>query len=107
PSLWEPRRRDPRAAYPGASDAPPAPCSALLRVGFAEPAGHPAAGELLPHRFTLAPASGLPPAAKGRGDPGVIGGGRSVSVALSAGLPAWALPSTLPYGVRTFLDPAG
>ena len=28
---------------------------ALLRVGFAEPAGHPAAGELLPHRFTLTP----------------------------------------------------
>ena len=26
------------------------------------------------------------------------------SVALSAGLPAWALPSTLPCGVRTFLD---
>src|SRR2546422_2348042 len=54
PSLWEPRRRGPRAAYPGASDGPPAPCWALLRVGFAEPAGHPAAGELLPHRFTLA-----------------------------------------------------
>src|SRR6266540_1716906 len=55
PSLWEPRRRDPRAAYPGASGGPPAPCSALLRVGFTQPAGHPAAGELLPHRFTLAP----------------------------------------------------
>src|SRR5947207_11472816 len=27
------------------------------------------------------------------------------SVALSAGRPAWALPSTLPCGVRTFLDP--
>ena len=55
PSLWEPRRRDPRAAYPGASGGPPAPCSALLRVGFAQPTSHPAAGELLPHRFTLAP----------------------------------------------------
>src|SRR5207247_2402910 len=57
PSLWGPRCRDPRAAYPGASGGPPAPCLALLRVGFAQPAGHPAAGELLPHRFTLAPAS--------------------------------------------------
>ena len=27
----------------------------LLRVGFARPAGHPAAGELLPHHFTLTP----------------------------------------------------
>jgi len=26
----------------------------LLRAGFAWPAGHPAAGELLPHHFTLA-----------------------------------------------------
>ena len=39
-----------------------------------------------------------------RGDPGGTGGGRFVSVALSAGHPAWALPSTLPCGVRTFLD---
>ncbi len=28
--------------------------SVLLRAGFTEPAGHPAAGELLPHLFTLA-----------------------------------------------------
>src|SRR6266498_4985210 len=32
-------------------------------------------------------------------------GGRSVSVALSASRLAWALPSTLPCGVRPFLDP--
>src|SRR6266511_5629699 len=51
------------AAYPGASDGPPAPCLALLRVGFAEPAGRPAAGELLPHLFTLAPTS-LPAASR-------------------------------------------
>ncbi len=36
----------------------------------------------------------------------VVGGWRSFSVALSAGLPAWVLPSILPCGVRTFLDPA-
>src|SRR6266545_2197364 len=96
PSLWEPRRRDPRAAYPGASGGPPAPCSALLRVGFAQPTSHPAAGELLPHRFTLAPVRTV-------GTEHSPTGGRSVSVALSAGHPAWALPSTLPCGVRTFL----
>ena len=28
-------------------------CMALLPMGFTEPAGHPAAGALLPHRFTL------------------------------------------------------
>src|SRR2546426_10696686 len=94
PSLWEPRRRGPRAAYPGASDGPPAPCLALLRVGFAEPAGHPAAGELLPHRCTLASASAASRLRRGR----------SLSVAPSAGHPAWALPSTLPRGVRTFLE---
>src|SRR5207247_10177123 len=99
PSLSGPRRRGPPAAYPGASDGPPAPCLALLRMGFAQPAGHPAAGELLPHRCTLTPALGA-------GRPGDGGGGRSVSVALSAGHPAWALPSILPCGVRTFLDPA-
>lgn len=31
------------------------PYSVLLRMGFAQPAGHPAAGELLPHHFTLIP----------------------------------------------------
>jgi len=46
---------------------------ALLHVGFAQPTGHPAAGELLPHHFTLTPTSQKP--------------GRCVSVALSVGLP--------------------
>ncbi len=31
-------------------------CLALLRMGFAEPASRPAAGALLPHRFTLTAA---------------------------------------------------
>jgi hypothetical protein len=34
------------------------PYSTLLRVGFTKPAGHPAAGALLPHRFTLATRPG-------------------------------------------------
>jgi len=91
PSLWEPRHRGPRAAYPGASDGPPAPCLALLRVGHAEPHGHPCAGELLPRLFTLT--------ARRRAARAVCFCG-----AFSAGHPAWALPSTLPCGVRTFLD---
>src|SRR5207247_3242677 len=57
-------------------------------------ASHPAAGELLPHRSALTPASAASRQRRGR----------SVSVALSAGRPAWVLPSTLPCGVRTFLD---
>ena len=28
-------------------------CLALLQMGFTRPPGHPAAGELLPHHFTL------------------------------------------------------
>ena len=44
--------------------------SVLLRVGFSQPAGHPAAGELLPHHFTL-----------------TLHKERYVSVALSVGSP--------------------
>ena len=32
---------------------PPPTCLILLHTGFAEPAGHPTAGRLLPHHFTL------------------------------------------------------
>ena len=49
---------------------------------------HHESGELLPHHFTLTPAS--------RG--GIF------SVALSAGHPTFALRTTLPCGVRTFLS---
>ncbi len=51
-----------------------------------------AAGALLPHRFTLTPP------ANGRG--GLL------SVAPSRGRPRLSRPSTLPCGVRTFLDRA-
>jgi hypothetical protein len=48
-----------RASLRAASPRPCVPYSTLLRVGFTEPAGHPAAGALLPHRFTLtAPRTG-------------------------------------------------
>jgi len=45
------------------------------------------AGGLLPHLFTI-----TWPVVR-----------QSVSVALSVGHPTWVLPSTVPYGVRTFL----
>jgi len=41
-------------------DGPGVPLSlylVLLRTGFAQPTGHPVAGGLLPHHFTLAPTS--------------------------------------------------
>ncbi len=48
--------------------------SVLLRMGFTQPAGHPAAGELLPHHFTLTRSQ-------------CYQCGRYVSVALSVGSP--------------------
>jgi len=68
--------------------------SVLLQVGFAQPASHLAAGELLPHHFTLTRLAwrgmgggGSPPLIT----PYLARGGRYVSVALSVGL--------LPLGV--------
>jgi hypothetical protein len=102
PSIWDRRCRRPRAAHQGTRPGQPprpaaagryAPNVALLRVGFAKPAGHPAAGARLPHRFTLATRP-LP--------------GRSAVCSLwhcPAGRPDWRLASTLPCGGRTFLDP--
>ena len=67
------------------------PYSVLLRVGFAKPAGRPAAGELLPHLFTLT----------------------SMEEAVYF---LWHCPwvcthrnfsCTLPFGARTFLYPRG
>src|SRR3954467_8317881 len=71
------------------------PCLVLHRVGFAWPACHHAAGALLPHHFTLA------------GD-----GGTCVPAAWAvsslwhfpAGFPGSGFPTTLPCGVRTFLE---
>ena len=63
PSIWDRRCRRPRAVHQGTRPGQPprprrrgrcVPYSTLLRVGFTEPTGHPAAGALLPHRFTLA-----------------------------------------------------
>ena len=65
------------------------PCSTLLRAGFTWPAGHPTAGGLLPHHFTVAATAWV--------------------VAVSflwhspSGRPDWTLSSALLSGVRTFL----
>src|SRR5207244_6869119 len=69
----------------------------LLQVGFAKPLRSP--GALVRSYRTVSP---LP-------DPADLyfaaRSGGLLSVALSAGHPAWALPSTLPCGARTFLNP--
>src|SRR5207244_6262148 len=80
--------RELRAGHP----LPAWPCS-----GWGLPS-RPVTRPLVSSYLTVSPLP-LPPASSR-----FEGGGRSVSVALSAGHPAWALPSTLPCGVRTFLD---
>src|SRR5437879_4405048 len=58
PSLWDRRYRRPRAAYPGASNGPFAPCLALLRAGLAEPQQSPAV--LVSSYLTVSPLPTLP-----------------------------------------------
>ena len=65
------------------------PYLALLRAGFGRPPVHTEAGGLLPHHFTLA----LPRK------------GGMFLCHFPSGRPAWALPSALPGGARTFLPP--
>ena len=99
------RRRPPRGrpfpeelpavgcGLPGSSGGQPsnAPCLALLRVGFTEPRRSP--GALVVSYTTVSP---LPPP---------LAAGRAVCSLwhCPAGHPGWALPTTLPCGVRTFL----
>ena len=69
------------------------PYSVLLRVGFAVPRGvGPARGALLPHRFTMTTH---------------VLRHRSADYSLlhfPSAHAAQALPGTLPYGARTFLE---
>src|SRR5882724_10651189 len=95
PSISSRRCRRPPATYPGRSKrVTPCPLLVLLQVGFAEPLRSP--GALVRSYRTLSP---LPACGLSRRAGGLL------SVALSAGRPAWALPSTLPCGARTFLSP--
>ena len=62
-------------------------CLVLLRMGFTQPTGHPAAGELLPHHFALTRQDERPHGHSLK--LGIIDGvGRYVSVALSLRLPS-------------------
>jgi uncharacterized protein YndB with AHSA1/START domain len=69
-------------------------CLALHRVGFAQPPRHRDAGALLPHHFTLACAE--------------LSSGSAIGGVFlwhfPAGFPGSVSPTTLPCGVRTFLD---
>ena len=105
PSIYGTRRRVPPAVYPQTRAGRPQAsaraglCPALLDLapGGVYRAAHVTvgAGALLPHRFTLTAA-----------DPSV----RAAVCSLwhcPAGHPGLALPTTLPCGARTFLEPAG
>src|SRR5664280_2246418 len=92
------RRTLPHASsgLPGSSGGPPsnAPCLTLLRVGFAEP--HRSPGTLVVSYTTVSP---LPRVSR-----------RTPAAVCSlwhfpASHPGWELPTTLPYGARTFLGP--
>ena len=88
------RRRLAPATYPGTTRAALSfPYLVLLRVGFTVPRGvSPACGALLPHPFTLTTH---------------IRRCRSAVCSLlhwPSARAAQALPGTLPYGARTFLD---
>jgi hypothetical protein len=107
PSIWDRRCRRPRAVHQGTRPGQPprprrrsrcVPYSTLLRVGFTEPAGHPAAGALLPHPFTL--AAGSTRTVRSRWPAAVC-----FLWHCPAGHPDWRLASTLPCGGRTFLGP--
>jgi hypothetical protein len=69
-------------------------CLALHRVGFAQPPRRRDAGALLPHHFTLACAE--------------LSSGSAIGGVFlwhfPAGFPGSVSPTTLPCGVRTFLD---
>ena len=80
----------------GSEGGPPSPCLALLRVGFAEPPGSPRA--LVRSYRTVSPLP-VPPLPEGTGRPSAV----CSLWHFPAGHPDWALPSTLPCGVRTFL----
>lgn len=94
PSIWDCSYLQSLATYPGidgrAARSPVgvAPSGVYLAASVTR-----GAGALLPHRFTLT----VVPSRE-------MHEGGLLSVALSTGRPAWELPSTLPFGARTFLD---
>jgi hypothetical protein len=77
------------------SDGPSFPCSALLLVGFAEPPESPRV--LVRSYRTVSPL----PVRRPEATPSAV----CSLLHFPAGHPDWALPSTMPCGVRTFLGP--
>ena len=96
PLLAERRYRRGQAANPGTSRAPMSPYLALLQVGFSRRCVTADSRTLLPSDFTLIPTSR---------DGMFLCHFPSSSGALPQPPEAWALPSTLPRGARTFLPP--
>src|SRR3989440_7830053 len=78
----------------GGSGSLHVPCWSCSRWGLPSRSGHPDRWCALTAPFHPYPVGCL-----------TARWGGLLSVALSAGRPAWALPSTLPCGARTFLNP--
>ena len=87
-------RRSAPATYLDLAEPGRRSCLALHRAGFAWPPCHHDAGALLPHLFTFACTR--------------LTCGRAIGRVFLWHFPAafagWALPTALPFGVRTFLE---
>ena len=87
-------RRSAPATYLDLAEPGRRSCLALHRAGFAWPPCHHDAGALLPHLFTFACTR----LTCGRAI------GRMFLWHFPAAFAGWALPTALPFGVRTFLE---
>ena len=81
------------SGLPGTLGGQPSPCLALLLVGFTDPPRSP--GALVVSYTTVSP---LPVGSEGA--PSAV----CSLLYFPSGCPVWELPSTVPSGVRTFLD---
>ncbi len=97
--MAERRYRRGQAANPGTGRAPKSPYLALLQVGFSRRCVTADGRTLLPSDFNLTPT--------GRGGMFLCHFPSPGGVPMESEPPpeAWALPSTLPRGARTFLPP--
>jgi len=101
PSLWDGGYPPPLATNPRTGPGSPSSSySVLLRVGFAQPAGHPTAGELLPHHFTLTPN---PLTIQGEANPFARPGAVCFCGTVRRVAPPGSYPAPSPGGARTFL----
>ena len=119
PSICDADYSTPVASYPGTGRAPIVPLLGLAPSGVCPvlpgrspkdpshegPVGHPTAGALLPHRFTLTYSRPGAPRNPAKGAIGCLAlNRRSVSVALSVASPRLGVTQhPCPGGARTFL----